>query len=115
MAHPGWMNSSSRISVSEPRRKRRRAVASRDRVRELLVLEPLRCGRDEPVLDDGLAAVHGLDGLGGQKEGSFDRVIGAIALDERLEGLVGGLPNRIAGTLGRCLARIHHYDSHRQV
>src|SRR5438552_985279 len=115
MAHPGWMNSSSRISVSEPRRKRRRAVASRDRVRELLVLERLRCGRDERVLDDRLAAVHGLDGLGGQGEGRFDREIGAIALDDRLEGFVGGLPNREGGALERGPARIHLKELHPQV
>src|SRR5947199_10258542 len=101
MAHPGWMNSSSRISVSEPRRKRRRAVASRDRVRELLVLEPLRCGRDEPVLDDGLAAVHGFDGFGGQGEGRFDREIRAIAFDERLEGFGGGRAESGSGAIER--------------
>src|SRR5437762_12717436 len=101
------MNPSSSISTSEPRRKRRRAVASRDRVWELLVLEPLRCGRDEPVLDDGLAAVHGLDGLGGQAEGRFDREIGPIALDDRLEGCGGGLPNREGGALERRPAPTH--------
>src|SRR5437660_12426801 len=105
MAHPGWMNSSSRISVSEPRRKRRRAVASRDRVRELLVLEPLRCGRDEPVLDDRLAAVHGLDGLGGHGEARLDRQIGAIAIDGRLDGLLRGLPKRSAGAHHRTITR----------
>src|SRR5438094_5968218 len=105
MAHPGWMNSSSRILVSEPRRKRRRAVASGDRVRELLVLEPLRCGRDEPVLDDRLAAVHGLDGLGGAGGGRCDREIAAISPAYRLLGCVPGMPKPERGYLERCLAR----------